>query len=319
MQKFQLDNSTIYIVMYHYVRKKEKRYPNLPILEYNDFKSQIDFFCKNCNILSKNDFLEIIHKKKIPHKPSIFLTFDDGYKCHYEFAFPYLLKKKISGSFYAPVEPIINETVLDVNKIHFILAKKNNPKKIIDNINNFLLKNSLKKLDVDKTLKRITKDGADSKLDDKYTNLVKCILQYILPKKIRVEITDYLFEKTINETQKEFSKNLYLNKNEIREMYNCGMDFGSHGTSHEYLALLNMKKQEKEIYKSMIFFKDLGLETENFSISYPYGSYNNDTLKILKKLKVKFAFKDKHGTINIHNINNYFTFPRVDTKTILNG
>ena len=40
-------NSNINVVMYHYVREKEKKYPNFRILEYNKFKSQIDYLCKN--------------------------------------------------------------------------------------------------------------------------------------------------------------------------------------------------------------------------------------------------------------------------------
>ena len=95
-------NSNINVVMYHYVRKKEKKYPNLRILEYNKFRSQIDYLCENFNILSKNEFLEIIDSKKIPYKPSVLLTFDDGYKDHYDYVFPYLLKKKNFWKFLCP-------------------------------------------------------------------------------------------------------------------------------------------------------------------------------------------------------------------------
>ena len=159
--------------MYHYVRKKEKKYPNLRILEYDKFKSQIDYLCKNFNILSKNQFLEIMDSNKIPYKPSVLLTFDDGYKDHYDYVFPYLLKKKITGSFYAPISPITEETVLDVNKIHYILSVGRDPKKIIIDINNFLTKKSLKKLDIDMVQKKIIKDGTISPHDDRNTNLIK--------------------------------------------------------------------------------------------------------------------------------------------------
>ena len=96
MSKVKIKNSTINVVMYHYVREiKNSRYPNLKGLEFKDFKKQIDFFCNNFNVLSNDDFVEIIQTKKIPTKPSIFLTFDDGYTDHYKYVFPYLKKKKI--------------------------------------------------------------------------------------------------------------------------------------------------------------------------------------------------------------------------------
>ena len=77
--------SNLTIVMYHYVRPiKKSKYPNIKGLEFENFKKQIDFFSKKFNIISHTDFLEIIKSKKIPQKPSIMLTFDDGYKDHYK-------------------------------------------------------------------------------------------------------------------------------------------------------------------------------------------------------------------------------------------
>ena len=96
------------------------------------------------------------------------------------------------------------------------------------------------------------------------------------------------------------------------------MDFGSHGLAHYYLGKITKKKQENEIFKSKLFFKDLGLNIGNFSISYPYGSYNNYTLKILTKANYKYGFIDSYGTINSKNIDDKFIFPRIDTNMILN-
>ena len=72
--------------MYHYVREiKNSNYPNLKGLEFNQFKKQIDYFKKNFNILNNDDFSDILVNKKIPNKKSILLTFDDGYKDHYNY------------------------------------------------------------------------------------------------------------------------------------------------------------------------------------------------------------------------------------------
>lgn len=312
-------NSNINVVMYHYVREKEKKYPNLRILEYNKFKSQIDYLCKNFSILSKNEFLEIIDKKKIPNKPSVLLTFDDGYKDHYDYVFPYLLKKKISGSFYAPVNPIINKTVLDANKIQYILSIGRDPKKIINDINNFLIKRSLKKLNIEKIQKKIIKDGTISPYDDTSTNLIKRVLQYILPKKIRVEIINYLLENNVKLSEKELSEKLYLNQQEIKEMYDNGMDFGSHSLSHPYLNLCNEERQIKEILHSKLFFEKLGLNTINFSIAYPYGCYDANTLKVVKRLKLSYAFIDSPGVIDSRNLMNKYMFPRLDGGNLISN
>ena len=55
--------------MYHYVREiKKSKYPSLKGLEYKDFKNQIKYFSKNFNILSNNDFIEIMNSKKTTKK-----------------------------------------------------------------------------------------------------------------------------------------------------------------------------------------------------------------------------------------------------------
>ena len=127
--------------MYHYVRPiKNSKFPKIKGLELKQFYNQINFFTKNSNLLTNSDFNEIISTKKIPKKPSVLLTFDDGYKDHYKYVFPFLLKKKISANFYPPQKVIENKTVLDVNKIHFILEKEPNSKKILNLINFYLFK-----------------------------------------------------------------------------------------------------------------------------------------------------------------------------------
>ena len=152
--------------MYHYVREiKKSKYPNLKGLEFKDFKKQIDFFCNNFNVLSNDDFVEIIQTKEIPTKPSIFLTFDDGYIDHYKYVFPYLKKRKITANFYTPKKVIENKTVLDVYKIHFILEKEQNRKKILNEINNYLTKKKLNPIQ-NKDIKKI---NLKSRYDDRET------------------------------------------------------------------------------------------------------------------------------------------------------
>ena len=96
-------NNNIHIVMYHFVRNiKKSKYPNLKGLEFSDFKNQIIYLKKNFNILSNNQFIEILNSRKIPKKKSILLTFDDGYRDHLEYVFPFLKKQDVSAVFYQP-------------------------------------------------------------------------------------------------------------------------------------------------------------------------------------------------------------------------
>ena len=174
-----LNDYSINIVMYHYVRPiKGSNHPNIKGLELENFKKQINYFLKKSNVISHSDFIEIITSKKIPRKPCIMLTFDDGFIDHYKYVFPHLLEKKIKACFYPPIQVIKNKTVLDVNKIHFILEKEQNRKKILNEIDNLLIKkkkNSLKEMNFSKVKYLV------DLYDDKDTTLIKRLLQFILP------------------------------------------------------------------------------------------------------------------------------------------
>ena len=311
MKKLKIDNSTINVVMYHYVREiKNSNYPNLKGLEFEDFKKQINFFCNNFNVLTNDDFKEIISSKKIPSKPSFLLTFDDGYIDHYKYVFPYLKKKKITANFYPPKKIIENKIVLDVNKIHFILEKEQNHKKILKEINNFLIKENMKPVS-DEDIKKI---NLKSRYDPKETILIKRLLQFYLPEKIRKKIINLLFTKILNIKLNDFSKILYMNKKQIKEMYSENMCFGSHGDYHYWWEYLKKEDQEKEIKNSINFFKKLGFDTSSFSVCFPYGSYNNDTIKLLIKYNINFGLTTVPGRIDKKNISDNLIYPRFDTN-----
>jgi peptidoglycan/xylan/chitin deacetylase (PgdA/CDA1 family) len=301
--------------MYHYVREiKKSKFPNLRGLEFSDFKKQINFFKKKFNILNQNSFIKIIQSRKIPKKPSILLTFDDGYHDHYKYVFPYLLKEKISGIFYPCIESIRQKKILNVNMIHFILEKEKDKKKILDLINFYLFKFYNSNLD-NYNLKKIK---LHSRYDDKTTILIKRLLQNFLPEKIRTKILTNIFNDIVDIDKLDFCKELYLNKEQIKEMSDNKMNFGIHGNNHTWLQYLNKKEQEKEIIKSKLFFERNNINKKNLSLCYPYGSFNKVTLSIAKKEGVKFAFTTQNGGVNQNNIEDIYTLPRVDTNELKN-
>ena len=303
--------NNIYIVMYHYVRNvKKSKYPNLKGLEFTEFKKQISFFKKNFNFLSNSQFIEILNSKKIPKKKSILLTFDDGYRDHYEYVFPFLKKQDLSAVFYPPIMCIRNKAVLDVNKIHFILAKEENRDKILDLI--FLYVKKI--LNKNPHQIGIEKINLLSRYDDKKTILIKRLLQNHLPLPYRKKIVDKIFKHIVNYSEEEFSKILYMNNNNIQELYKNNFSIGTHGYNHYWWEKINKNEQEIEIKKSINYFKKIKVFDKNFSVCYPYGSYNLQTLNLLKKYKIKFALTTRVGSVNKKNIKNVYELPRFDTN-----
>jgi len=297
--------------MYHYVRNiKKSKYPNLKGLEFSDFRKQIFYLKKNFNILSNNQFIEILNSRKIPKKKSILLTFDDGYRDHFEYVFPFLKKQDVSAVFYPPIMCVRNKAVLDVNKIHFILAKEENRDKILDLI--FLYVKKI--LNKNPQQIGIEKINLLSRYDDKKTILIKILLQHHLPLPYRKKIVDKIFKHIVNYSEEEFSKILYMNKNNIQELYKNNFSIGSHGYNHYWWKKINKNEQEMEIKKSINYFKKIKVFDKNFSVCYPHGSYNLQTLNLLKKYKIKFALTTRVGSVNKKNIKKVYELPRFDTN-----
>jgi len=118
-----MENQNLTVVMYHYVRDlKYSRYPSIKGLDVTLFKEQVVFLKKHYSFVTVEEVIAAtrgIHK--LPSHP-VLLTFDDAYIDHFTYVFPILKNEGVQGAFYAPVKAITQHKVLDVNKIHFILA-----------------------------------------------------------------------------------------------------------------------------------------------------------------------------------------------------
>ncbi len=299
--------------MYHYVRDYKKTdYPNIKGLDIESFKFQIKYLQKKYNILKPIEIHEIIEKGKNFTDKDCWLTFDDGYIDHYKYVLPILEQNQIKASFFPPAKTTFSETVLDVNKIHFILAKNINYDLILDEIKNMYINlNSSNEFEnFDNLTKKV---NTTSRYDDSKIMLIKLLLQIALPEKIRKNICDKLFKKYVSPDIKSFAKNLYMNISQIKELHKLGHEIGMHGYDHVRLGKLNKKDQLDEITKAYKFLKENKLIDRRFTISYPYGHYNSDTLKILSNFNCSVGITIKPRPVPKKNYVP-LELPRLDTN-----
>ncbi|MDG2372380.1 MAG: polysaccharide deacetylase family protein [Flavobacteriaceae bacterium] len=295
----------IEFVMYHYVRDlKNSLFPRIKGLDIKEFIEQISFLKKNYNILSIEDFYYGNYNKG---QKSCVLTFDDGYIDHYEFVFDILQKNKIKGSFFSPADTVLQNKILDVNKIHLILASENE-NKILERLKlhykNFQLKDSLNSI--------IDTIDTSSRYDTKTTIIIKRLLQTILPFELRTQICELLMQDFLSFSESDLSKRLYMNVDQMTEMIDEGMHFGSHGKSHFWFSSLERRNQEIEIKSSIKFLESLYKKEFLLTICYPYGDYNNDTLSLLDKYNFKLGLTTVSRIFD--ETDNMLLIPRMDTN-----
>jgi peptidoglycan/xylan/chitin deacetylase (PgdA/CDA1 family) len=285
------------IVMYHYVRDiQNSKYPKIKGLETKGFVRQLDYLNNNFNIIKAEDLIDCVKKRMNLPERSCLLTFDDGYKDHISKVLPELSKRNIQGSFFLPAKCVLEREILDVNKIHFILACANNYEKLSNDLDSLCIDYgvSTKQLALFKTNFAIP-----FRYDTAEVMYVKNLLQHGLEKKTRSAVVSILFKIYVTKYEIDFAEELYLSYADAKTLLNHGMYVGSHGYSHLWLEKETPESQLLEIDASLKFLKDIGSRTEDWIMCYPYGSYNNDTLDILKDRKCAVGLTSKVGMATV--------------------
>ena len=299
--------------MYHYTRDlKNSSYPNIKGLDLELFKQQLEFFKNNFNVVRMEDVMDAFDGDNHLPEKALLLTFDDGYIDNYDVALPLLLEYGFQGSFFIPAKTFNENKILDVNKIHFILAcveDKNNMAMLVEDILS-LLDTYRDSYDFPTNDELYEKYAVANRFDDKDTIFCKRVLQTALPREVRNSITDILFDKYVGVDQKQFAKQLYLNKTQIHEMKQSGMYIGVHGYNHEWLGDLSKEELIKDLDKALDIMGEF-IDRDNWVMNYPYGSYNQDVIDYISTKGCKLGLITAVRTVDIEKDNRY-ELPRFD-------
>lgn len=272
------------IVMYHYTRDlKNSRYPNIKGLDYELFEKQLQFFQKNFSVVTMENVIAAFNEDaKLPDN-SILLTFDDGYIDNLTVAMPLLKKYGMQGSFFIPGKTFSENILLDVNKVHFILASVDEIKDLINDIN-VLLDAARKKVEykaIPSNAQLYKQYGIANRFDNADVIFCKRILQTAIPEKLRNEISSKLFEKYVGISETKFARELYMNSDQINCLKDNGMYIGLHGYDHYWLGNLNNEQMKIDIDKSLDVMKPF-VDSQSWVMNYPYGSYNQNVIDYIK-------------------------------------
>ncbi len=321
MQKYKFEKNTVSIVAYHYIRESNNsNYQNFNFLKVKDFEKQLKFFKKKFHVVSAEELIYFFESKEKLSHPLLMLSFDDGYIDHYKYVLPLLSENKIKGCFYPPTN-IFKNRLLNVNKIHFILNFFQNRDELFKKIKNYLSIKFKYEIDKNKLKKIFSTNKLNKKIpeyDDKATIIIKKLLQKILPENIRDKTCDYLLFEYLKYNESFLCKETYMNIKQLKELSSEGMHIGSHGSDHQNWSQYDLNYQKKQINLSKSFFIKNKIKLKNFSVCYPWGSYNNHTKQLMKTMKLSFGLTSDTGNFKLHSKLNRFFLPRLDANEFKN-
>jgi peptidoglycan/xylan/chitin deacetylase (PgdA/CDA1 family) len=308
--------NAVTIIMYHFVRNlRNSRYPEIKGLECFDFIEQIEYIRRFYTVISMEELIAAASPGggRLPSK-ALLLTFDDGYIDHFTNVFPVLDKYGIQGSFFPPAKAIMKHKVLDVNKIHFILASVVDKTRIIQTIFAEIKGNQFEySLEPPETYyERLALQG---RYDSAEVVFIKRILQKGLPEELRAKIVGKLFAEFVTRDEEAFARELYMSVDQLDCMRRNGMFIGSHGYDHYWLDSLPKDEQEREIDLSLEFLGSIGCDLEKWVMCYPYGGYNRSLLSLLGMKGCRIGLSVNVGVADLER-ENPLTLSRLDTNDL---
>ena len=309
-------SNPVTIVMYHYVRElAHSRYPQIKGLSTERFDRQLDHIADNYTVCSLSDLLAAIRGQgALPPNPCI-LTFDDGFSDHYQTVFPRLIARGFSGAFFPPARAILEHALLDVHKVHYILACTQDSGVLTTELLELLtpFRPDFPEIASDEQLR--AEFAIANRFDNADIIFVKRLLQKGLPDPVREQIADELLARHVGVEPSVLARELYMDMTQLKCMAKAGMEIGGHGWNHLWLNNLTREGQAFEIQKTTEFLAQVfGKPAKDWTMCYPSGGFNHTTISLLKQSACGLALTTRVGRVT--SADNLFELTRLDTNDL---
>ncbi len=285
LKRVFLPYGDLVILMYHCIldsADKEKGYsqPGL-VVSQQVFERQISFLARNHNLLSLEQLIGILKNNKPIPKRTVVVTFDDGWRDNYLYAYPILKKHRVPATIFLSTDFVDTHKMFWFLQVKLLLAGGNLPletlagilKTVKEENKTSLSAGSLNSLNIDSI-------GGDA---DNFIEKMKHLDFEVIQ-----EIIDDMITEGGVLSDKWTKKRWVLSWDEVAEMSRNNVDFGSHGQSHRILTALSADEVRQELVGSKkIIEEKTGKKVDSFS--YPNGDYNSELKKLVQEAGYRCA------------------------------
>ena len=220
------------------------------------------------------------------------ISFDDGFKDNFQYAVPILEKYHVKASFYVVTGCIDNNIPTWTYIVDYLFQNTAKPSL---HIHFDFLPQTLR-------IKSLKTHG----------------LRVAYAKKLKP------FLKTLSHEQRELILNainrafddvklpgIMMSWDELRALHGSGHTVGSHTSSHGMLGTMRNKKMVKEELENSAktILKEIGVFPK--TISYPLGSYDQDTIRLSREVGYKMGLAVKQDVYKPEN-DTIFEIPRIE-------
>jgi peptidoglycan/xylan/chitin deacetylase (PgdA/CDA1 family) len=282
--------------MYHYVRDLPRTdFPRIKGMLPDDFRRQVNRLSERYEMASLESALAFLRGEYQPKRNLCLLTFDDCLKEHYAEVTPTLAERGIQGIFFIITSCLQEDRVAPTHMNHFLIAALD-----FDLYREALLKKLQSIAPIPVSLAEIDEEEARRtyRWDTSEVRAFKYLFNFVLDPVVRDKAVKELFEEYIG-AESEFSRLLYFNWDEAKQMQKAGMTLGGHSHRHSPLATLTDEGQAKDLNSCYRLLMENLLPQRLWPFSYPYGkrpSFNQATAQQLNRMGFSCSFATEVGT-----------------------
>ena len=308
----------LYVVYHNFHSLKNTDYYNFKGVEEDQFKKQIEFLCNNYEPLTMDLLKKCLKNKKALPERSFYLTFDDGYKDQILFAIFQLRNFNLKGSFFINTKKLEEKKLLTVDKQRFLQYGTGEFSEFLKSycaaINELYPK--IYNENFEPTEKNISQASDFYDEFEFYSNeerFYRKIRDTFLNEEQVERITENLFDKYFD-NEASLVEKYFMNWDDLFLIKEYGMDIGGHSHTHPLLHRMRYKEQAQDIEKNISILKNK-LDIEIYAFSYPYGSFNDDTIRILRRNRIDFGFME-NGLIDRTELRDSYRLSRLGPEKI---
>lgn len=279
----------------------------------DQFASLLEWLKRNYIIISPDEFLAQNNRKSLEDN-QICLSFDDSLLSQYEIAVPVLNSMNLKGIFNVYSSAFSgNPSPLEIFRYFRTVAFKS-----VDDFYEIFFEN-LSKLEPDLYKSGIKNLESDSNYLAQYSIYTKEDRQFRYFRDLVLGEDRYVSAMELLMSQMKFDassipEKVFMKREHLIKLKSLGHEIGLHSDTHPTnIASLSRKHQETEYITNYDFLvRSIGVKPS--SVAYPCGSYNSDTIEIMKDLDVRSGF-----LANLQNseLDSKYEIPRVDHMNLM--
>lgn len=270
----------VVILTYHRVVsdqmvRDEQIQPGMYVREQS-FEAQITYLRKRFNIISLDELLDLWQTNRLKRQQSYcVITFDDGWRDNYQFAFPVLMKYRIPATIFLATDFIGTARWFWPDRLMLLLEQG---RQHTTGAADRMAVSTVLAETIGVTLSAV--DGIFRRVETGNPIDPDAIIE--LCKRVEMDKIQQTIDRLSRVLHMDLpTQRVLLNWDEVREMAGKGVAFGSHSGSHRIMTQISLSEAKMELINSRNTMLRQGIKPVPV-FCYPNGSFDRDIQELVR-------------------------------------